>query len=79
MTEVRRVFRLAVDRETGALERVLAVARRRGLGLERLSVVAEGPVWNVQLQAGSVASEATLALAQFNALIDVRTAVMEDA
>ena len=34
MSITQRIFTLEVGRETGALERVLGVARRRGLGLE---------------------------------------------
>ena len=78
MTAANRLFKLEVDRETGALERVLGVARRRGLGLERLSVVAEGSSWAVQMHTAGIAAEAVLALAQFTALIDVRQAVMEE-
>ena len=73
-----RIFKLEVDRATGSLERVLGVARRRGLDLARLSVVADGPSYQVRLEAGVASAEATLALAQLNALVDVRRAVMEE-
>lgn len=75
-----RIFRLEVDRELGALERVLSVARRRGIGLERLTVEAKNDAtWNVQIKGALAASEASLAISQFTALVDVRTVVMEDA
>ena len=75
-----RTFRLSVERAEGSLERVLGVIRRRRLGLERLSVdpSAEGH-WDVAIRAAASESETGLALRQFNALIDVRAARVEDA
>jgi acetolactate synthase small subunit len=73
-------FRLIVEREVGALERVLGVARRRGLGLESLFVTSSDPAtWNVSLIARDVpAGEASLALRQFTALTNVRLARIEE-
>ncbi|MBI3522889.1 MAG: hypothetical protein HY071_07255 [Chloroflexi bacterium] len=73
-------FRLVVEREVGALERVLGVARRRNLGVESLSVTSTDPqTWNVQLHAREVApAEASLALRQFSALTNVRLARIEE-
>ncbi|MBM4420542.1 MAG: hypothetical protein FJ034_02945 [Chloroflexi bacterium] len=73
-----RIFKLEIDRATGSLERVLGVARRRGMDLARLSVVADGLSYQVRLEAGLASAEAALALAQLNALIDVKRAVMEE-
>src|SRR3989304_3225651 len=42
MTARPFTFRLSVDRAAGSLERVLGVVRRRNLGIERLSVDANG-------------------------------------
>jgi acetolactate synthase small subunit len=76
---VLKVFKIEVERETGSLERVLSVARRRGLVLERLSVIADGPsLYQIRMETGGVPAEAALALVQLNALIDVKRAVMED-
>jgi acetolactate synthase regulatory subunit len=73
-----RTFRLSVDRAEGALERVLGVVRRRGLGLHRFAVDqgADGR-WDIAITAASTESEAALALRQFGALIDVRAARTE--
>lgn len=80
MTATPLRFRLSVHRAEGALERVLGVVRRRGLGLERLTVDPSGDgIWNVAIDAAAPASEAGLALRQFAALIDVRTAHLDDA
>ena len=75
-----RIFRLSVDRAEGALERVLGVVRRRGLGLQQLSVVpgADG-AWDIRVEAAASDAEAGLALRQFNALIDVRAARFDEA
>jgi acetolactate synthase regulatory subunit len=75
-----RTFRLSVDRAEGALERVLGVVRRRRLGLERFSVdpAADGR-WDIAIRAAASEAEAGLALRQFTALIDVRTARVDDA
>ncbi|HET8570149.1 MAG TPA: ACT domain-containing protein [Candidatus Limnocylindria bacterium] len=72
-------FRLTVERAPGALERVLLVARRRGLGVETLSVTtaADGD-WRVSLVAGSSPADAALALHQFRALVNVRHAALEE-
>ncbi len=73
-------FRLIVEREVGALERVLGVARRRRLGLESLFVTSSDPAtWNVSLIARDVpAAEASLALRQFASLTNVRLARIEE-
>lgn len=73
-----RTFTLEVDRELGALERVLGIARRRGLGIERVVAQAAGPRWNIEIRAGAHPADAALALAQWNALVDVRRATMEE-
>ncbi len=79
MTVSQRVFTLEVGRETGALERVLGVARRRGLALERFAAVpADELTWKIRIEAAAPDAEAHLAVAQFNALIDVKRAVMEE-
>lgn len=79
MSSTQRIFTLEVGRETGALERVLGVARRRGLGLEVFSAMpADDSTWKVRIEAAAPDAEAHLAVAQFNALIDVRRAVMEE-
>lgn len=73
-----RTFRLSVERAEGALERVLGVIRRRGLGLHRLSVDQAGDGrWDIAITAAASDSEAGLALRQFSALLDVRTARSE--
>jgi acetolactate synthase regulatory subunit len=73
-------FRLSVDRAEGSLERVLGVVRRRRLGLERLSVEQDGSgTWDIAIRASASESEANLALRQFNALIDVRKARVDEA
>ncbi len=73
-----RTYRLSVERAEGALERVLAVIRRRGLGLQRLSVdQAVDGGWDIAITAAASESEAGLALRQFSALLDVRTARSE--
>lgn len=73
-----RTYRLSVERAEGALERVLGVVRRRGLGLQRLSVdqAADGR-WDIAITAAASESEAGLALRQFSALLDVRAARSE--
>ena len=77
MTATTRTFRLSVERAEGALERVLGVVRRRNLGLERLMVSpAEDGAWDIRVEAAATDGEAGLALRQFTALIDVRTARM---
>ncbi len=75
MSDSTRTFRLSVERAEGALERVLGVVRRRGLGLHRFSVDqgADGR-WDIAITASSTESEAALALRQLSALFDVRTA-----
>lgn len=73
-------FRLSVERAEGALERVLGVVRRRRLGLERFTVApADDGRWDIAIHAAASESEAGLALRQFTALIDVRTARLEAA
>lgn len=72
-----RVFELEVGQAPGALERVFGVVRRRRLGLQRFSVVpADATAWLVRITAGASEAEAMLALRQFQALIDVRSARM---
>ena len=68
-----RTYRLSVESAEGALERVLGVVRRRGLGLQRLSVdqAADGR-WDIAITAAASEGEAGLALRQFSALLDVR-------
>ena len=74
-----KVFTIELERETGALERVLSVARRRNLALESLTVIADGPsVYRIRMETGCVPAEAALALAQLKALVDVKRAMMED-
>ena len=80
MTARPFTFRLSVDRAAGSLERVLGVVRRRNLGIERLSVDANGEGrWAVAIQTAAPVAEADLALRQFAALIVVRTAHLDDA
>ncbi len=77
-----RHFRLIVEREAGALERVLGVVRRRRLGVESLAVTAaeDASTWHVSLLTREVPqSEASLAVRQFAALTNVRTARLEEA
>ncbi|MGH2500273.1 MAG: hypothetical protein ACRDF0_09320 [Candidatus Limnocylindria bacterium] len=81
MSEVTggRSFQLSVEREVGAIERVLGVVRRRRLGLEGLSVVPrDGRTWTVHIHAGASEAEAALALRQFASLINVRDARLDD-
>jgi len=79
VSSARRTFRLEVRREPGALERVLLVVRRRGLGLEEMTVMPHGgEAWRVSIIAEALAHDATLALRQFAALVDVRHAQLED-
>ena len=79
MSDAQHVFELSVDAVPGAIERVLAVVRRRHLGLRsfRADAAAEGR-WTVLIRAGAVPHEAALALRQFTTLIDVRAARMRD-
>lgn len=80
MTDHARTFRLLVDRAEGSLERVLGVVRRRRLGLARLSVLpADDGEWDIAIEAAASDAEAGLALRQFSALIDVRSARFEEA
>jgi acetolactate synthase regulatory subunit len=72
---VQHTFELTVDAKPGAIERVLAVVRRRRLGLRsfRADDAGEGH-WAVRIKAGAAPTEAALALSQFASLIDVRHA-----
>lgn len=72
-------FRLSVERAPGALERVLAVARRRRLGLESVSVTAaDAERWDVSIVAGVPSGEGSLALRNFAALVNVHHADIEE-
>ena len=72
-------FRLSVERAPGSLERVLAVARRRRLGLESVSVTAAtADRWDVAIVAGVPSGEGPLALRNFEALVNVRHAALEE-
>ncbi len=71
-------LRLSVDRSEGALERVLGVVRRRGLGLQRFCASpADDGRWDIAIEASASEGEAGLALRQLTALIDVRTARLD--
>jgi acetolactate synthase regulatory subunit len=72
-------FHLDVEREAGALERVLGVVRRRGLDLERLDVAIAGPgTWSVGVLGHLPIADADLALRQFTSLTNVRLARIEE-
>jgi acetolactate synthase regulatory subunit len=75
----QHTFELTVDAVPGAIERVLAVVRRRRLGLRsfRADAAGEGR-WAVRIEAGAVPQDAALALRQFAALIDVRNAHLRE-
>ncbi|MDE3113768.1 MAG: ACT domain-containing protein [Chloroflexota bacterium] len=76
----RSTFHLSVDRSEGALERVLSVVRRRGLDLQRFCASPAGDGrWDIAIDAAASEGEIGLALRQLTALIDVRTARLEDA
>jgi acetolactate synthase regulatory subunit len=79
MSDPQHTFELTVDAVPGAIERVLSVVRRRGLGLRsfRADTLGEGS-WVVLIRAGAVPAEAALALRQFATLIDVRDARIRD-
>lgn len=75
MSEPQHTFELTVDAVPGAIERVFSVVRRRRLGVRSFRADASGEGhWTVHITAGAVPKEAALALSQFAALIDVRTA-----
>jgi len=77
MTRIR--FRMDVEREPGALERVLGVARRRGLDLEHLDVrLADPRTWSVALLGQLPVADADLALRQLASLTNVRLARIEE-
>ena len=72
-------FRMDVERETGALERVLAVVRRRGLDLERFDVsIADPRTWSVAVLGRLPVADADLLLRQFTSLTNVRLACIEE-
>jgi acetolactate synthase regulatory subunit len=75
----QHTFELTVDAVPGAIERVLAVVRRRRLGLRsfRADAAGEGR-WAVRIEAGAVPQDAALALRHFAALIDVRNAHLRE-
>ena len=80
MSDLQHTFELTVDAVPGAIERVLSVVRRRRLGLRSFRAEAAGEgSWTVLIKAGAVPKEATLALGQFAALIDVRTVRLSQA
>jgi acetolactate synthase regulatory subunit len=75
----QHTFELTVDAVPGAIERVLAVVRRRGLGVRSFcALVAGDGRWSVRIRAGASPQEASLALKQFSTLIDVRAARLRD-
>ncbi|HEV2250713.1 MAG TPA: ACT domain-containing protein [Candidatus Limnocylindria bacterium] len=75
--DTQHTFELTVDAVPGAIERVLSVVRRRGLGLRSFRADAgDGGRWVVRIRAGAAPTEAALALRQFTSLIDVRTACL---
>jgi len=77
VTRIR--FRMDVEREPGALERVLGVVRRRGLDLEHLDVsLADPRTWNVAMLGRLPVADADLALRQLTALTNVRLARIEE-
>ena len=77
MNRVR--FRMNVEREPGALERVLGVVRRRGLDLEHLEVrVADAHTWSVGVLGRLKVADADLALRQLTSLTNVRRARIEE-
>lgn len=77
MTRVR--FRMDVEREPGALERVLGVVRRRGLDLEHLDVrTADRGTWDVAVLGRLPVADADLALRQLASLTNVRLARIEE-
>jgi acetolactate synthase regulatory subunit len=75
----QHTFELTVDAVPGAIERVLLVVRRRGLGVRSFCAdIAGDGRWSVRIRAGAVPQEAALALKQFSTLVDVRTARLRD-
>ncbi|HUQ17200.1 MAG TPA: ACT domain-containing protein [Candidatus Saccharimonadales bacterium] len=77
MNQVR--FRMDVEREPGALERVLGVIRRRGLDLEHLDVtIADPRTWTVAVLGRLSVADADLALRQLTSLTNVRLARIEE-
>lgn len=77
MSRIR--FRMDLEREPGALERVLGVVRRRGLDLEQLEVRVTDPrTWNVAVFGRLPIADADLALRQLTALTNVRLARIEE-
>lgn len=77
MSRVR--FRMDVEREPGALERILGVVRRRGLDLEHLEVSVLGTAaWNVAILGRLPVADADLALRQLSSLTNVQLARMEE-
>ena len=72
-------FHLDVEREAGALERVLGLVRRRGLDLERFDVsIADPRTWRVAVLGRLPVADADLLLRQFTSLINVRLARLEE-
>lgn len=79
MSDRQHTFELSVDAVPGAIERVLAVVRRRRLGLRLFSADRREGGWTVVIEAGAVPQEAALALRQFATLLDVRNAQLREA
>jgi len=68
-----------VEREPGALERVLGVVRRRGLDLEHLDVRISDPrTWSVAVLGRLSVADSELALRQLASLTNVRLARIEE-
>ena len=79
MTDPQHTFELTVAAVPGAIERVLSVVRRRGLGVSSFRAdTGEDGHWCVRILAGGVPHEAALALRQFSSLVDVRAARLCD-
>ena len=79
MSDPEHTFELTVDAVPGAIERVLSVVRRRGLGVSSFCADTAGDGrWSIRIRAGAVPAEAALALRQFTSLIDVQNATLRD-
>ncbi len=78
MNDQQHIFELTVDAVPGAIERVLAVLRRRRLGLRSFRADRDEGGWTVLIRAGAIPQEAALALRQLTTLLDVRNAHLRD-